>query len=87
MAYSACTLYMYNHNVAQNGKDVCDAHFLHQLQMHVDNYSVQGEGGRKASTPKQLAVAWMENRLLNTTIFLVELDFKTPYRFAVVLTS
>ena len=49
-------LMAYYNNEAQSGKDVCDTHFLHQ-QIHVDNYLVLGEGGRKVSTPKQLAVA------------------------------
>ena len=48
-----------------------EAHFPHQ-QMHVDNDLVLGEEGRKVSTPKQLAVALMENRLLNTTVLLVK---------------
>ena len=40
--------------------------------------------GRKVSTPKQLGEALMENHLLNTTALLVKLDFKAPYRSAVV---
>ena len=42
------------------------------------SYLVQGEGGRKVSTPKQLAVALMENPVRNSTV-LVKLDFKAPY--------
>ena len=68
----------YFHNEAQSGKDVWDTHFLHQ-QTHVDNYLVQGEGGRKVSTPKQLAVALMENPVRNSKVLLVKLDFKAPY--------
>ena len=67
-ATAACVLMAYYHNDAQSGKDT---HFPHQ-QMHVDNYLVLGEEGRKVSTPKQLAVALMENRLLNTTVLLVK---------------
>ena len=82
---SGLKLVAYFHNEAQSGKDVCDTHFSHQ-QTHVDNYLVQGEGGRKVSTPKQLAVALMENPVRNSTVLLVKLDFKAPYRFAVIPT-
>ena len=67
------------HNEAQSGKDVCDTHFSHQ-QFRVEAYLVQGNGGRKVSTPKQLAVALMEKSLSNTTVLLVKPDFKAPYR-------
>ena len=53
---------------------------------HVDNYLVQGEGGRNVSTQKQLAVALMENPVCNSTVLLDKLDFKAPYRFAVIPT-
>ena len=56
---------------------MCATHFSHQ-QTHVDSYLVQGEGGRKVSTPIQLAVALMENPVRNSTV-LVKLDFKAPY--------
>lgn len=82
---SGLKLVAYFHNEAQSGKDVCDTHFSHQ-QTHVDNYLVQGEGGRKVSTPKQLAVALMENPVRNSTVLLVKLDFKAPYRFALIPT-
>ena len=76
-------LVAYYHNEAQSGKDVCDTHFSHQ-QTHVNTYLIQGEGGRKVSTPKQLAVALMENPIMNTTVLLLKLDFKAPYRSTVV---
>ena len=71
-------LVAYYHNEAQSGKDVCDTHFSHQ-QSRVEAYLVQGNGGRKVSTPKQLAVALMEKSLSNTTVLLVKPDFKAPY--------
>ena len=64
-------------NDAQSGKDVCGTHFSDQ-QMHVDNYLVPGEGGRYPHLSN-----WV-NHLLNTTALLVKLDFKAPYRSAVV---
>ena len=36
------------------------------------------------STPKQLAVALMENPVMNTTVLLLKVDFKAPYRSTVV---
>ena len=74
-------LVAYYHNEAQSGKDMCDTHFLHQ-QTHVNTYLIQG--GRKVSTPKQLAVALMENPIMNTTVLLLKLDFKVPYCSTVV---
>ena len=71
------------HNEAQRGKDVCDTHFSHQ-QTHVDTYLIQGEGGRNVSTPNQLAVALMENPIMNTTVLWLKLDFKAPYCTTVV---
>ena len=56
---------------------MCVTHRLHQ-QTNVDNYLVQGEGGRKMSTLKQLAVALMENPVRNSTV-LIKLDFKALY--------
>eukprot|EP00731_Ephydatia_muelleri_P022919 Em0015g502a len=76
-------LVAYYHNEAQSGKDVCDTHFSHQ-QSRVEAYLVQGNGGRKVSTPKQLAVALMEKSLSNTTVLLVKPDFKAPYRSKVI---
>ena len=61
----------------------CDTHFSHQ-QSRVEAYLVQGNGGRKVSTPKQLAVALMEKSLSNTTVLLVKPDFKAPYRSKVI---
>eukprot|EP00731_Ephydatia_muelleri_P037223 Em0421g4a len=55
----------YFHNEAQSGKDVCDTHFSHQ-QTQVDAFLAQGEGGRKVSTPKQLAVALVNTSACNT---------------------
>ena len=43
----------------------------------------QGEGGRKISTPKQLAVALMEKSTINTTVLLIKPNFEAPYRSAV----
>ena len=76
-------LFAYYHNEAQNGKDVCDTHFSHQ-QTQVDTYLVQGDGDRKVSTPKQLAVALMTNSVSNTTVLLVKPYFRAPYRTAVI---
>ena len=59
-------LLAYYHNEAQSVKDVCDTHFSHQ-QTQVDTYLVQRDGGRKVSTPKQLAVALITNSVKNTT--------------------
>ena len=64
-------LVAYYHNEAQSGKDVCDTHFSHQ-QTQVEAYLTQGEGGRKISTPKQLAVALMEKSTINTTVLLIK---------------
>ena len=61
---------------------MCATHFL----THVDSYLVQGVGERKVSTPKQLAVALMENLIRNSTVLLRKLYFKAPYRFAVIPT-
>ena len=76
-------LLAYYHNEAQSGKDVCDTHFSHQ-QTQVDTYLVQGDGGRKVSTPKQLAVALITNSVKNTTVLLVKPDFHAPCRTAVI---
>ena len=75
-------LWLYYHNEAQSGKDVCDTHFSHQ-QTQVEAYLTQGEGGRKISTLKQLAVALMEKSTINTTVLLIKPNFKAPYRSAV----
>ena len=68
-------LVAYYHNEAQSGKDVCDTHFSHQ-QTRVDAYLAQGDGGKKVSTPKQLAVALMTTSVSNTTVLLVKPDFR-----------
>ena len=52
-------LLAYYHNEVQCGKDVFDTYFSYQ-QSRVEAYLVQGNGRRKVSTPKQLAVALME---------------------------
>ncbi|KAL5484240.1 hypothetical protein EMCRGX_G020702 [Ephydatia muelleri] len=79
-------LVAYYHNEAQSGKDVCDTHFSHQ-QSRVEAYLVQGNGRRKVSTPKQLAVALMKKSLSNTTVLLrnqilrphIDLKSSLPY--------
>ena len=72
----------YYHNEAQSGKDICDTHFSHQ-QTHIEAYLKQGDGGRKISTPKQLAVALMEKSITNTTVLLIKPNFCAPYRSAI----
>ena len=74
-------LVAYYHNEAQSGKDVCDTHFSHQ-QTHLEAYLKHGDGGRKISTPKQLAVALMEKSITNTTVLLIKPNFTAPYRSA-----
>lgn len=64
-------LVAYHHNEAQSGKNVCDTHFSHQ-QTQVDAYLVKGNGGRKVSTPKQLAVALVDTSVSNTTVIVIE---------------
>ena len=73
-------LVAYYHNEAQSDKDVCNTHLSHQ-QTQVDAYLVQGDGGRKVSTPKQLAVALMTTSVCNTT---VKPDLSAAYRTAVI---
>ena len=51
---------------------------------HIDTYLVQGDGGRKVYTPKQLAVALITNSVKNTTVLLVKSDFHAPCRTAVI---
>ena len=74
-------LVAYYHNEAQSGKDVCDTHFSHQ-QTHLEAYLKHGDGGRKISTPKQLAVALMEKSITNTTVLLIKPNFTAPHRSA-----
>ena len=45
---------------------------------------MQGDGSRKVSTPKQLAVALMTNSVSNTTVLLVKPDFHAPCRTDVI---
>ena len=45
---------------------------------------MQGDGGRKVSTPKQLAVALMSTPVSNTTVLLVKPNFQAPYRSAAI---
>ena len=78
-------LIAYYHNEAQSGKDVCDTHFSHQ-QTQVDAYLVHGDGGRKVSTPKQLAVALINTSVSNTTVLLVKPNFQAPYYAAAIPT-
>ena len=72
-------LVAYYRNEAQCGKDVCDTHFSQQ-QTQVDAYLVQGDGGRKVSTPKQLAVSLMSTPVGNTSALLVKPNFQAKYR-------
>ena len=71
-------LVAYYHNEAQSGKDVCDTHFSHK-QTCVDAYLVQGDGRKKVSTHKQLAVALMTTSVSNTTVLLVKPDIQAPF--------
>ena len=64
-------LLAYHHNEAAAGKDVCDTHFAHQ-QARVDAYISEGDGGRKVSTAKQLAVALSTKSVKNTIVLLVK---------------
>ena len=43
---------------------------------------MQGDGGRKISTAKQLTVALMATSVSNATVLLVKPDFQAPYRSA-----
>ena len=74
-------LVAFYHNEAQSGKDVCDTHFSHQ-QTHIEANLKQGDGGRKVSTPKQLAVALMEKSITNTTVLLITPNFCASFRSA-----
>lgn len=76
-------LLVYYYNEAQSGKDECDTHVSHQ-QTQLDAYLVQGDGGRKVFTPKQLAVALMTNSVSNTTVLLMKPDFCAPYCTAMI---
>ena len=49
-----------------------------------DAYLVQGDGERKVSAPKQLAVALMTTSVCNTTVLLVKPDFWAPCRTTVI---
>ena len=59
-------LLAYHHNEAAAGKDVCDTHFVHQ-QARVDVNISEGNGGRKVSTAKQLAVGLSTKSVKDTT--------------------
>lgn len=72
----------YYHNEAQSGKDVSVTHFSHQ-QTQVDAYLVQGDGERKVSTTKQLAIA-LVNMSVSNTVLLVKPNFQAPYRAAAI---
>ena len=76
---SGFKLVAYYHNEAHSGKDVCDTHCSYQ-QTQIEAYLKQGDGGRKLSTPKQLAVALMEKTITKTTVLLIKLNFCAPYR-------
>ena len=45
-------------------------------------YLVQGDGGRKVSTAKQLAIALANMYVSNITVLLVKLNFQAPCRAA-----
>ena len=47
---------------------------------------MQGDGGRKVSTPKQLAVALFNTSVSNTTVLLVKPNFQAPYYAAAIPT-
>ena len=72
-------LLAYHHNEAAAGKDVCDTHFAHQ-QARVDAYISEGDGGRKVSTAKQLAVALSTKSVKNTIVLLVKPKQDAPFR-------
>ena len=84
-AVSACgmNLIAYYHNEAAAGKDICDSHFSHQ-QSRVEAYISEGEGGRKVSTPKQLAIALSTKCVKNTTVLLVKPKYDPPFMTAKV---
>ena len=85
-AVSACgmNLIAYYHNEAAAGKDICDSHFSHQ-QSRVEAYIYEGEGGRKVSTPKQLAIALSTKCVKNTTVLLVKPKYDPPFMTAKVV--
>ena len=74
------TLVTYYYNEVAAGKDVCDSHFAHQ-QLRVEAYIAEGEWGRKAPTPKQLAVALSTKCVKNTTV-LVKPKHDCPFMAA-----
>ena len=84
-AVSACgmNLIAYYHNKAAAGKDICDSHFSHQ-QSRVEAYISEGEGGRKVSTPKRLAIALSTKCVKNTTVLLVKPKYDPPFMTAKV---
>ena len=47
---------------------------------------MQGDGGQKVSTPKQLAVALINTSVSNTTVLLVKPNFQAPYYAAAIPT-
>ena len=60
-------------------EDICDTHFYLPAETQVDSYLVQGNGERKLSTPKQLAVALINSSASNMKVLLVKPDFTAPY--------
>ena len=84
-AINACgmSLIAYYHNEAAAGKDICDSHFSHQ-QSRVEAYITEGEGGRKVSTLKQLAIALSTKCVRNTTVLLVKPKYDAPFMTAKV---
>ena len=76
-------LIAYYHNEAAAGKDICDSHFSHQ-QSRVEAYISEGEGRRKVSTPKQLAIALSTKCVKNTIVLLVKPKYDPPFMTAKV---
>ena len=75
---ASMNLLAYYHNEAATGKDICDTHFAH-MQARVAAYISEGEGGRKVSTAKQLAVALSSTCVEDTTVLLVKPKHDAPF--------
>ena len=75
---ASMNLLAYYHNEAATGKDICDTHFAH-MQARVAAYISEGEGGRKVSTAKQLAVALSSKCGKDTTVLLVKPKHDAPF--------
>ncbi|KAL5488979.1 hypothetical protein EMCRGX_G018014 [Ephydatia muelleri] len=75
---ASMNLLAYYHNEAATGKYICDTHFAH-MQARVAAYISEGEGGRKVSTAKQLAVALSSKCGKDTTVLLVKPKHDAPF--------